>query len=1129
MRKSSKLLLIIAAAALGASTVALVGCTGGGEETEAPKERSELVGGFESTESRDIVLTNDSSLIGMENEHNIPYVYTSDIYPLNTIEKEGLKYNTYQKLRLKRDFTYEYNLEILVRMVTVQSNIDLLKLEATTFGTFEYKDNANDNYTVTLSSPTSGVENRYGSFIIGDGNIFSWKLSTSPNYSLNVENVLESEEPEFDRYIATKTVAVEKYETERILYNTVFYTDFVQDMAEYCSYDSSAVAGGEEAPSTPQPVEPDDDPVFTPDLTDTTVLPYSTPADGISFAVSVGGETQVLVKAPNTVDSVGFGSTTVSQYETDGDSRIFAHTVALSDLDKAIAVTVGATQNSFTPTDYLNAIVIGTETDPRSETAKYLAANLVNACGVYNGSTVSDAIKPYVFDAAESYWGGGNWGRRDNVDNLGGNNEAGFEWVNPVDPTSGGLKIPYLTIGADVGELTYAFAVDGTKFSDLRVSVAIGDDNINVIVPERAEEQPLENKTVYTFKVRTASPLGYDDVIKVAVINGQKQISHTSGYSVTRALTKIIGHNEVEAIDKARALWSLGKAATAYGYIDKIQVYEKAPINAEGHYEFSIGEYSYNLKGAAQTTVAVSGATLYIDGKMISDATESEGAEKTLSGEGYTVVRDAANKFTVTLDGAHVKGLYTTNGASLTIVLKSDSSIDTSMNAEYTHWIGWDGGGMTVTEQDYGALIARCPLTVKTDADVTAKLTVNGRISAIDATVTIEDGASVEATVASANKFDGVTCASLDVQAGGALSVKYTGAEINSQFGGGAAEKFAVNATTALNVAGTLDVEWSGQAVTSPAITVTDGGAMTVKRVGAELSGTCGIVTAGSPVFSGNVTVKGFDNGIFLNDEDASQTLTVSGGKLDITAVTYGINTRNVDDGTYYICRELYFNGGVTNIKVGEKGVAAITTANVTVGAGEVNLDAKHGVGIESRAISEWWDGVGYVVRTTRLRVKTVGGDCKVGKLSISSRDGNAALAVTEFNLNGGQVYLYACANAGSVLHAQADAEITVANADLTIENGTPLDVAHGSFGRGINAESGNVSVVVANSGKLIFKNVQVAIESWSKPSTLDNNGLIILDGYILGLEQWQVNSWQLQITVTNNGQIRQYNQVKAD
>ena len=207
-KHGNKLLLMLAATALGMSAVALVGC-GGDEDNSTPTEKSGLIGGFESTESRDIVITNDSSLIGLENENNIPYVYSSDTYPLNTVTDIGLKYNTYQKLRLKRDWTYEYTLEILVRMVSVQSNIDLLKLEATTYGTFEYTDNSNDNYTVTLSDPTSGKENRYGSYITGEGNIFSWKLSTSPNYTFDVETFANAEEPEFDKYISGKTVAVE--------------------------------------------------------------------------------------------------------------------------------------------------------------------------------------------------------------------------------------------------------------------------------------------------------------------------------------------------------------------------------------------------------------------------------------------------------------------------------------------------------------------------------------------------------------------------------------------------------------------------------------------------------------------------------------------------------------------------------------------------------------------------------------------------------------------------------------------------------------------------------------------------------------------------------------------------------
>ena len=245
----------------------------------------------------------------------------------------------------------------------------------------------------------------------------------------------------------------------------------------------------------------------------------------------------------------------------------------------------------------------------------------------------------------------------------------------------------------------------------------------------------------------------------------------------------------------------------------------------------------------------------------------------------------------------------------------------------------------------------------------------------------------------------------------------------------------------------------------------------------------------------------------------ADDGLTVDGGGLEISAENYGVSgadpeTRN---------REFLFNGGASEIVAGN----GIKYGNVTLGNAALTVTAQNGT-----------NNAGYAVEAAYpVTIRTVSGDSRKGALNLVNKntesffDVNYTVKVENMLLNGGSVYIYGL-NPNGVVHTVLGSVITAENCDLVIENGQDLATA---YGRAIAAQNGDERITVANTAKLVFKNCDAAIACWGKSggerfAHLENNGLIILDTYKVGLAEWELNSWQLVLTVENRGQIRTTN-----
>lgn len=1055
------LISITAAAATVVLAASLVACGGkkGGEE-----RRSELIGSFESSQSKDVTLTNDKSLVGVADD----CIYTSDVYPLCTVESVGVRYTSYQKLRLRRDHTYEYTLEIMVRMVSSQANVDLAKLEASVKGTFEYKQNSGENYTVTVSDPISGDEKRYGSYITGENNIHGWKMSSAPNYKYTVSGAeTGAEDFEFDRYIAGKTVGVEKQGTERILYSDMFFGDFLDDIAPYCSYDASAVAKPT-VPTDPddpeKPDKPDEKPSvpsnpdaptvperpakpMTAEKTYSLQLPKRAYADGAAH-VSIGvGDRGLSVKlyTRDQIENAWFGNDISYDYTVEGDERAYAFALDFGEIGAVFGVKLGTVQFNFDVAEYLNGIR-SSDGEPEGLAAETLAVNILNvakAYGVYD-EELDTVQRSRIFNATENVYLNDKWGERDNLTLFNGADND-----QKKDGFKGFVGVPKLNVDGGKAVLEYIFETE-RSFSALNARVAVGN----------AEAYTTDAIALgggkYSVSVGIASPLRYSDTAEVTIYDGETPISQTAGYSVNRAAGFVGQFGSAEQKPAVEALWSLGKAASWYA--DRDLVTYTLQIGNGSLYRFSLGEYgAYSVATDKTVTDGRWGAGVYACG-MIAD-------ENNLSAEnidkGIAIAYDKSEKtFDVSLDGAEIDTLNARNAAehTLTVNVGGDSHVNGSVSFGDYHWNEW-GGYWSYNSP--ASVYADCDVVITGDRG--AKLTVCGNVYAAGK-LTV-DGAAVEIIVKDAIGADGLVCGALEIVNGGSVTVRYDGL--------GASERSAVNASGDVTVDGALDI-------------------------------------------------YGFVNGVYLSSDDAAQTFTVDGGTVDINVSGYGITSADAfigaDGDRTRVNKELRFNGGTTSIFTGNGTVdsAGISGGNVTVDDATLNVIADSGYCIEAK---------------NPVAFRTTSGDHKKGKVVLVNSffnqwyDVNYALKVKTLELDGGNVYAYAMCR-GGVIHTEADATIVLKNCDLTVKNGQDVtDVVNRGFG--IDLGGGNEMLTVERSARVFFESVAAALRCWGRTEAnapeIVNNGVIVLDNFAVGLEPW---IWSMTYSFTNNGQIHGANQI---
>lgn len=214
-------------------SIAFIGC-----DKDDGKEVSTLTGTFRYDQAIKTIETDqaDNSLRIYNSAQNAggTNLYCS-VYPFNTVNGSKVCYTVSQSLKLKRDYSYSYQYSIKLTN-SEEWGKDFARIEVQMNGTFTFlQSEILGEYAVTLSNPTVGAMNVYGSTVSGEGSIYAWNIKSAPSYSVDVEYEL-SLNPTYSstRYLSGRTVTVIR--TDKQLLDDIFYQDVMNDIALYSDY-----------------------------------------------------------------------------------------------------------------------------------------------------------------------------------------------------------------------------------------------------------------------------------------------------------------------------------------------------------------------------------------------------------------------------------------------------------------------------------------------------------------------------------------------------------------------------------------------------------------------------------------------------------------------------------------------------------------------------------------------------------------------------------------------------------------------------------------------------------------------------------------------------------------------------
>lgn len=171
------------------------------------------------------------------------YLY-STTYPQTLMrEEQQILYRIDQSLKLNRDYTYNYRYTIILGNPGDWGNLEFANLSVNISGTFTFKEMTNkvdESYIVSLSNPTSGTEEIYGTNFNNPADIYSWTRHSQVDYVLNIEQVLDVDPSyQFDQYVKGREVIVTKAKDDtesNVVSDDVFYPFILDDIGDYFTY-----------------------------------------------------------------------------------------------------------------------------------------------------------------------------------------------------------------------------------------------------------------------------------------------------------------------------------------------------------------------------------------------------------------------------------------------------------------------------------------------------------------------------------------------------------------------------------------------------------------------------------------------------------------------------------------------------------------------------------------------------------------------------------------------------------------------------------------------------------------------------------------------------------------------------
>lgn len=224
--KRSKLLFVIFAAAISAA--ALCACT---DDKPQESAKSGLTGTYTYQETLGVTEADAVRITHDENNASNRTI-SSTVYPINSgLEGARVSYNMDQRLKLKRDYTYEYEYSVVLgnpgdwgqRFASFTVSIG---------GTFTYEKISDELYTVELSDPVRGTQSGR-SYRVTGGGIYGLAMHDGDDFSIDYE-AISNAGMGYDKYVRGRTVTVNK--TDNVLTDDIFFPDLLDYLSAYGTY-----------------------------------------------------------------------------------------------------------------------------------------------------------------------------------------------------------------------------------------------------------------------------------------------------------------------------------------------------------------------------------------------------------------------------------------------------------------------------------------------------------------------------------------------------------------------------------------------------------------------------------------------------------------------------------------------------------------------------------------------------------------------------------------------------------------------------------------------------------------------------------------------------------------------------
>ena len=196
-------------------------------------EQSALRGTFTYSETINQGLSVTNRLPGDVEVNNKQYLF-SNVYPINYgNEGMAIAYGIDQRLKLNRDYTYNYDYTILISNPRDWGGTNA-RLVVSITGTFVYAESSNSNeYSVLLSNPTGGTQQLFGATFTSQDN-YGWSIHSQPDLTLDYSLLSKVANYQYDEYVCSRVVIVNK--TTKLLSDDVFYPEILNYIALYSTY-----------------------------------------------------------------------------------------------------------------------------------------------------------------------------------------------------------------------------------------------------------------------------------------------------------------------------------------------------------------------------------------------------------------------------------------------------------------------------------------------------------------------------------------------------------------------------------------------------------------------------------------------------------------------------------------------------------------------------------------------------------------------------------------------------------------------------------------------------------------------------------------------------------------------------